>query len=206
MPTITLEAQNYRALRLFSWTPEGVCVLVGPNGSGKTTAFSLIQFLQEAFCKGLFAAIEGQGGRWQIRNLHADPTEPVKLALSIGDLRWALELGLIGSSIDPRSGERVTCGAEVLVERPLYSDRATAQGGGTVGFGGGDYRPALAYFYGSAEGARLSPFVEALNSFGVFRGYDISGLRRQGSKVSGDVALHPHGENGDFLNHRFFRP
>ena len=118
MPTITLEALNYRGLRHLSWSPSGVCTLVGPNGSGKTTALALFQFFQDAYRKGLSAAIENQGGPWQIRNIRAGSEEPVKLALSAGDLRWELHLGIRGSSIDPRPGERVTRGAEISHRAP----------------------------------------------------------------------------------------
>ncbi|MGH7227272.1 MAG: ATP-binding cassette domain-containing protein, partial [Gemmataceae bacterium] len=39
---IELEARNYRVLRRTTWSPSGVCVVVGPNGSGKTTLINLL--------------------------------------------------------------------------------------------------------------------------------------------------------------------
>jgi predicted ATPase len=191
---ITLEARNYRGLRHLSWSPSGVCALVGPNGSGKTTALSLVQFFQDAFRKGLSAAIESQGGPWRIRNLRAGPEEPVRLALAVGELRWELQLGIRGSSIDPRPGERVTQGSEVLIERAMYSGRTTSHVG-PLRLADNDPHLALPLIHQIDFPASLDPLVAALNSFRVFLCYDLLALRRQGSKVGGDLALHANGEN-----------
>jgi predicted ATPase len=201
--TVTLEALNFRGLRKLAWSPSGVCALVGPNGSGKTTALSLLQFFQDAFRKGLLAAIENQGGAWQLRNLRADVNDPVKLALSVGDLRWELHLGVRGSSIDPRPGERVTMrGSYDIIERPLYSDR-TRHYDDAIEFDGNDYRLALPVFSEPGRDANLAPLVSAISSFRVYRSYDLPRLRRQGSFVSGDPALHANGENAFALLHNW---
>jgi len=192
--SITLEAQNYRALRQVSWKPSGVCALVGPNGSGKTTVLSLFQFLQDAFRKDLPSAIEKQGGPWRIRNMQADADDPVKLAISVGDLRWELQLGIRGSSIDPRPGERVTQESELLIDRALYSGRMKSQVGPLL-LADNDPHLALSAVSAFDRPAKLDPLVAAIDSFRVFLGYDLPRLRRQGSPVSGEVELLAKGEN-----------
>ena len=199
---ITLEAQNYRGLRHLSWSPNGVCALVGPNGSGKTTALSLFQFLQDAFRKDLVAAILNQGGLWKIRNLRADSNDPVQLAISVGDLRWQLELSLQEASVNLRPAEHVTRGAEVLLQRGWSSGRVTHAFGEIV-FDDTDRRLALRGVYDSLVELGLSPLVTAVNAFGVFHGYDLLALRRQGSMVSGDAALHADGGNAFAVLHNW---
>ena len=200
---ITLEAWNYRGLRHLSWSPSGVCALVGPNGSGKTTALSLFQFFQDVFHDGLSTAIENQGGPWRLKNLRASPEEPVKLAFAVGDLRWELELGIRGASIDPRFGERLSRGADVHIERALYSDRTTYQGGDTVEFSTKHPFPALVDVYISTGRPNVDELVAPLISLRIFCGYDLSSLRRQGSRVGGDVVMHADGQNAFAVLHNW---
>ncbi len=202
MPKITLEAQNYRGLLRLSWSPSGVCALVGPNGSGKTTALSLFQFFRDAFRNRLSSAVENQGGPWQVRNLRAGPNEPVKLALAVDDVRWELELGLRGSSIDPWPGERVTQGSRVLIERDLYSGRTISHVGRTA-LADQDPQLALPVLYQFDKPAVLERLVAVVRSVHVFHDCDLTGLRRQGSKVSGDAALRADGGNAFAVLHNW---
>jgi recombinational DNA repair ATPase RecF len=42
----TLSVHNFRALERLEWSPSGVCLLSGANGSGKSTALDAFQFLR----------------------------------------------------------------------------------------------------------------------------------------------------------------
>ena len=58
----TLSVRNYRGLKTVSWSPQGVCALVGPNGSGKTTLLEALDLLRDALASGLARALENHGG------------------------------------------------------------------------------------------------------------------------------------------------
>jgi predicted ATPase len=190
---ITLKARNFRGLRQLSWTPSGVCVLVGPNGSGKTTALSLFEFLHHAFHRGLLAAVDLSGGMWGLRHLQAPPDEPLSLALAIGDLRWELTLSVRRVSLDPHPGERITRGENLLLERAMFSDSATYQGQNFAWDGDRLGLQVLSDMHGHSE--PMEPLTNALNAFRIYRGYHLSHLRSNGSLQSADSFLRGHGEN-----------
>lgn len=86
-----IEALNYRCLRYIARSLSPVHVLVGPNGSGKTTFLDVIAFLSKLVSDGLESAL----------------SERTKNPL---DLRWSREPGVIElaieASIPPQLRER----------------------------------------------------------------------------------------------------
>src|SRR5260370_27153536 len=120
---ITLETRNYRGLRRTNWTPSGVCVLVGPNGAGKTTLLTLLEFLRNAYLRSAPGAIDHIGGVYGLRSWGVPDEEPVLVALTVGDLRWELQLTAQGPTLSERLGERVTRGDEVVLSRAALSQR-----------------------------------------------------------------------------------
>ena len=191
--TITLEARNFRGLRQLYWSPSGVCALVGPNGSGKTTALILFEFLQHAFHRGLLAAVDFSGGSWGLRHLHAPLDEPLSLGFAVGDSRWELTLSLRGVSLDTHPGERIISGGSLLLERILFSESATYNGQSLALVGG---RLGLQILSDMPQHSQpVEQLTDALTTLRVYRGYHLSTLRNNGSRQSADTFLRPHGEN-----------
>lgn len=190
---ITLEARNFRGLRQLSWSPSGVCVLVGPNGSGKTTALTLLEFLQHAFRRGLLAAVDLSGGSWGLRHLQAPPEEPLSLAINVGDSRWELTLSVRRLSLDTHPGERIICGGNLLLERPMFSESATYKGQRLAWDDDHLGLQILSGMHGHSQ--PVEQLTESLNTLRVYRGYNLSTLRSNGSLQSADTFLRPHGEN-----------
>jgi len=42
-----LRVKNYRCFEDFDWRPEQICLLIGQNGTGKSTLFELLAGLRE---------------------------------------------------------------------------------------------------------------------------------------------------------------
>ena len=125
---ITLETRNFRALRRTCWTPSGVCVVVGPNGAGKTTLLTLLEFLRNAYLRSAPSAIDHIGGVYGLRSWGVPDEEPVLVALTVGELRWELQLTAQGPTLSERLGERVTRGDEVVLSRAALSNRLVFHG------------------------------------------------------------------------------
>ncbi len=188
---ITLEAQNYRVLRRTAWNPSRVSVVVGPNGSGKSTLLSLVEFFRFAFSRGVSGAIDALGGAWGLRHLEAPPDDPVVLGVGVDDLHWELQMSVRGASVDERPGERVWKGDEVLLRRPSFSDQIEYRGKTLTA----DNRLGLARIWDAERDDTLAPLVTALSEFRVYRGYNLGGLRQNGSRQNANLFLSPSGEN-----------
>lgn len=85
----SLTAQDFRGLRNVRWSPSGVCLLSGPNGAGKSSLLEALSFLRSAALRGVREAVRFTGGGALIKRAGAEPKAPVRLELSVGDLRWS---------------------------------------------------------------------------------------------------------------------
>lgn len=88
-PPAGISVRNYRGLRSASWTPEGVCLLVGANGSGKSALLSAFDLMTVALARQLSDAINLTGGYRTFRHFTAAP-EATSVALAVGQASWEL--------------------------------------------------------------------------------------------------------------------
>ncbi len=192
--SITFEAQNFLALRRTNWTPSGVCVVIGPNGAGKTTLLKLVEFLRNAYLRSAPSAIDLIGGVYGLRSWGAPDEEPVFVALTVGDLRWELQLTPQGPTLSDRLGERVTRGNEVIHSRAALSQRLVDRVDERL-TADGEERLGIRVGADAKHPEALGPLVHALTSMRVYRNYNLWGLQTNGSRQSGDLYLHPTGQN-----------
>jgi predicted ATPase len=192
---ITLETRNFRALRRTYWTPSGVCVVVGPNGAGKTTLLTLLEFLRNAYLRGAPSAIDQIGGVYGLRSWGAPDDEPVFVALTVGELRWELQLTVQGPTLAHRLGEQVTRGGQVILSRAALSNRLVFLGKSDYPIPDHDQRPGLRIVADADNPETLVPLIRVLTNTRVYRNYNLWGLQKNGSQQSGDLYLHPAGQN-----------
>lgn len=198
--SVKIRVRNYRVLRHVDWNPPpGVSVLVGPNGSGKTTLLTVLAMLRNAYSRGIPAAIDSQGGAWELRHWEAEPEGSISVALEVDDLSWELELSVRGPSVDERAGERLTHGEDVILRREPFSDHIVYRGEDWPRpSGNGDRdgsRVALRRIYEDRLDAGLDPLITALTGSRVYLQYDLRKLISYGSQYGTDLDLHPSGEN-----------
>ncbi|HLL04043.1 MAG TPA: AAA family ATPase [Myxococcaceae bacterium] len=174
----TLTVQNFRGLRRVQWSPSGVCALVGPNGSGKTTLIDVLQILQDAQAQGFAKAIEEHGGAYGMRFFGAPKSEPVVFKLQVGKSAWEFQPQL---SMGPGGAQLVV--REKLLDgiRRFFEFEGTWQPAD---------KQALEY-----QDERVKPLKEAISGYRHYRSYVLPNLRREGSRLGGDLRLLGDGSN-----------
>ncbi|HWO18002.1 MAG TPA: ATP-binding protein [Kofleriaceae bacterium] len=187
---LVVRVQNLRALREVSWSPSGVCALVGGNGSGKTTLLLVPKLLRAALDQDLAQAVTNVfGGSLGLAHRgHED--EPITVGLDVGDLSWSVRLVPSGGSVATRTEELLRRGDEEIV--------STAPVGSLLHRGKElrpDARLALARVVenGSPD-PDAETVVSRIRTMSVFHDLDLHTLRR-GSDASMDRHLTSRGVN-----------
>jgi predicted ATPase len=200
-PGFTLIADNLRRLKRLRWTLQGVNLLIGANGSGKTTAIAALRFMERVYEVGAANAIvQALGGRANLKSWEAGEVEPVLIALERGQTRWEVVLtpGAAGARVD-------------VTERLFHLGEAllTVSPSGRVNYRGLDLGVA-----GEDSGLRfltrlgkIDPPVNRMatlaQSLRAFRVPNLIGLKEQGSNPQHDRRLEPQGGNTFAVLRRF---
>ncbi len=197
--TLTLTLRNYRALRNFVLPLErSVQLLVGPNGSGKTSALRGLLELHEMPRSGPATVLNANGGASSI-HWGASDLDGLRMGLRDDNFEWFIEPAREGSAISLFPREEARMGGSVILERALRQQEYRA---------GGSRREssvdALAVVTsvdaGHGEAAGLRAVTHTLSSIRVYPelnalGYDLKQLRRHGSVANADITLSSDGTN-----------
>lgn len=185
-----LTMQNYKSLRRFSWSPDGVCVLVGPNGAGKTTALWTLEVLRLAVESDYVHALTYVGGRSELRHWDAPAEEPIEITLSVDDATWTIRpawstrlyerFTVAGQESFACDGDQVRYGAFTLdpgdhlaLTRMATTLRATNR-----------ERPT-----------REKSMLDFIRGYRVHGDHELRQLRENGSPMSSDDRLNSAGTN-----------
>ncbi len=121
-PQLKLIARNFRTLESLEWSPRpGVNLLVGPNGSGKTTVLSALKFLSVLFRRDRAGALNA------IRGVHlgrrgAPEAEPFHLELHHGEVHWTLDFPVNARGLTGTYGELLQHGDEVILRAKMFAE------------------------------------------------------------------------------------
>lgn len=187
----TLTLSDWRGIETLEWSPFGVSLLTGPNGSGKTSILDALSFLRSAWLRGVPAAVGWAGYAGFLRRLGADKDNPIKIGLTLGDLRWEIQLAVDGEGIHAHHGEHLYHGDDVVFRRPLYQ---------AEWFYGDakrkcDERTCLRLAFEREEDEHAARFAELLPSLRIYNAYWLNRAREIETGHLSDTFLHPTGKN-----------
>jgi energy-coupling factor transporter ATP-binding protein EcfA2 len=193
---IRLQVDNFRCLRKVDWSPDGVCVVVGPNDAGKTTLLDAMSFLRLAYKGDFGQAVTGAGGQY-FRNLDAPPNEPVAFSLSQGPCKWDLSISHAAGPFNLAVGERLTEGDETVFLKRQGEPTASFLNGqmswaGQVGL---QLWTNPAFAQQRPLTAAMKQFLSTVSGFVIYGGYGLQQLRQNGSPLSTDMQLSANGQN-----------
>jgi len=199
-PQFTLYIRNLRVLRQITWTPTQLSVVIGANGTGKTTLLLVLKLLQVAYQRNLPEAVnQVLGGSSNLKTWRIE--EPVEVGLDIDTASWRILLVPREGSVDYLTNERLT-----EQEREIFY----RDGLGEFSYGGERIEPdsklglRMLMDRGAHEPA-LRKVASFLQRIAVYHDPDLWRLRWQGSNTSEDRILHTRGINALALLRRWYQ-
>ncbi len=181
MTRFTIRAQNFRVLEHLEWSPEGVCLLSGANGAGRSTVLDALQFLRTLFERGHEAAFRQVGARY-FRNVRVPESEPVVFELRIDDIVWKLRFPMAAAGIMDTYGEELHRGEQMVLHAAMFDQ----------GWQLGEKRHPLdnvrccaKVLWDRGNTAWMQPLVDAITGIRVYKSPELGKVKR-----SEEVELH----------------
>lgn len=189
---VELSANDFRCLPSLQWCPSGVCMLAGSNGSGKSTVLDAFAFLATAFQKGLSEAVTEARGAEGLQRLGAEASRPISFSIRRADVRWAIDIPVLGGGIADLPGETVTVGDKTAVRRLPHSSQWYLYGAKRSGNSQGRTCFRMA---SERDPEAFSPLVRVLEDFRRYGAYNLERLREGGRGGERETQLSQFGEN-----------
>lgn len=197
MPRFTIRASNFRAIERLEWSPEGLCLLTGANGAGKSTTLSVFEFLRILFQRGHEVALRHAGGV-SFQRLTADADDPVEFSLIVDEagaterLVWKLQMPMSPTGLRGTFGEELRRGDSVVARAGMFSDDWFY---GAKRLTHDDERCCAKRIWDQGEAAWMRPLVDLLSGFRVYGTYWLNQVKKFEPNQSADTYLHGSGRN-----------
>lgn len=201
-PQFTLHIRNLRVLKQVNWTPSQLSLVIGANGTGKTTLLLVLKLLRLAYQRSLPEAVnQVLGGSSNLKTWRTSDSEPIEIGIDIDTVSWRIQLIPRDGSVDYLTNERLT-----EQKREIFS----RDGLGAFSYGGErieqDSKLGLRTLMdrGAHEQAlhKVASFIQRI---AVYHDPDLWSLRWQGSNTSEDRLLHTRGLNAIALLRRWYQ-
>lgn len=193
-----LRVFGFRALHNVDWSPEGVCLLAGKNGAGKSTMLRVLRFFQDAYRRSMTDAVVASGGPRHLIHRHRSSEAPlVGLNLSAEGVTWIMTLDAGGQDLQGLHGESLSYDHNSIYLAPIYASNYDLLGKKR------NRHPQtveLKVFQTIHQPAWLEPFTNLLENLRVYESWPLREIRDEsrGDRRRDSVVLH---ERGLDLNH-----
>ncbi len=191
MSEFTVRAKNFRVLEHLEWSPEGVCLLAGTNGAGKSTTLAALSFLRILFQFGHEAAF-GSTSAVHFRRIGAPPDEPVEFSVSVDDLTWILRFPMSAEALKGTYGEELRRGDQVILRAAMSQENWYL---GKESLPLDETRCCLRVLWDRGESPWLQALVELLGDVRVYADYWMNQVKRVEAASARDGFLHHSGKN-----------
>jgi predicted ATPase len=184
-------ANDFRVLHQLEWAPQGVCLLVGANGTGKTTTLQVLGFLRALFERGHEAALNFVGGAY-LKRLKSNDDEPVLLQVEVADICWKLQFPLSERGSKGHYGEELYHQGKLILKAELFKD--TWQ----LGKDTKDHDPSRCcakVLWDRGEAGWMKPLVDVLIGIRIYSSYWLNAVQRPEALSQQDSFLHGTGKN-----------
>lgn len=190
-----LTVKNFLGLPDLTWEPSGVCLLTGPNGSGKTSLLQAFAFMRNTFEDGVSKAVLALGSARGLKRQDAHEVDPVVLSLEVEGLLWELELAVQAGAVNQYPGERLVVDGETVIRR-ISGSKTWDLGEKTsqVDIGGHAW-PCLRNAWELEQKAQWKPLIDAIRGVVIHDPWTVATLRSAAVGFADDVALDSRGEN-----------
>ena len=122
MANITIRATNFRVIKQLDWQPDGVCLLAGANGAGKTTCLDMLLFLRTLFEWGHENAFLVVGGGSYFRRLGITEEETVNFEVEVENIVWKLRFPMSDHGIKGIYAEELICDNKLILRAGLFEE------------------------------------------------------------------------------------
>lgn len=200
VPLFILHVRNLRALKRVDWTPTQLSVVIGANGTGKTTLLLVLKLLRVAYERGLAEAVtQVLGGSSNLRTWGINEAEPIEIGIEIGTTNWRVQLVPYEGTVDYQTNEFLGDQERTIFFRDALGGFSYAgeqiEPSSKLGLrtlmDRGVHEPAL---------RRVASFLQRVT---VYHDPDLWTLRNQGSNSSEDRILDSRGRNALALLRRW---
>lgn len=185
-------AKDFRVLENLDWTlPEGVCLLAGANGTGKTTTLDVLRFLRALWDGGHESALNSVGGAY-LKRTKAGTDTPVELEVVIEDIRWKLHFPMSERGLRGSFGEELYRAGELILRSAMFEE------GWYLGKEWRPYDPTRCctrILWDRGESTWMRPLVDVLGGIRVYSSYWMNMVYRPEAIELQNTFLHGTGKN-----------
>ncbi|WP_428265424.1 AAA family ATPase [Haliangium sp.] len=191
MPSLTVRVRDFRILESLDWSPQGVCVLSGANGTGKSTTLDAFRLLRALFAWGhesAFRAVDGVA----FQRVGAASDAAVEFSIEVEDLVWKLQFPMSAHGVKGTYGEQLLRAGEVMLRAAMFED----------GWYLGDERQPLdeqrccaKVLWDRESPAWMQPLVDVLGGIRIHDTYWLNQVKRVEPVSATDSYLHATGRN-----------
>lgn len=191
MPSATIRSRNFRVLAPLDWSPSGVCLLCGPNGSGKTTTLDILGFLRTLFERGHESALSAVGGQY-FRNVDAADEDPVSFELTVGDLTWKVRFPMSSFGLRGTHGEELLRDGQPILRAGMFEEDWVLNG---TRRSRDEVRTCARVLWDTNEAPWMKPLADALGGMRVYKSYWLNQVQRHELIAARDTFLSTNGRN-----------